>query len=70
MPAKKPIKKPAKQALKLILVTLTLLATPPAGNTCFINNTYAHLYTASIAFKVFTINKYKKLSAPPFFKTI
>ena len=64
-PTKKPAKKPMKQALKLMLVTLTPSAAPPAGSTCSISNACAYLYTTSITFKAFTVNKYRKLSALP-----
>jgi len=49
-----------KQALKLILVTLTLLATPPASSIRSISNARAHLYTTSITPEDFTANKHKK----------
>ena len=48
-----------------MLVMLTLSAAPSAGSTCFIRNTRTYLYTISVTFKAFTINKYKKPSAPP-----
>jgi len=64
-PTKKALKKAPKQALKLMLVMLTLSAAPSAGSTCFIRNTRTYLYTISVTFKAFTINKYKKPSAPP-----
>jgi len=63
--AKKPIKKPAKQALKSTLVILTLLAAPPASSTHSISNTRAYLCTASVAPKAFTVNKRKKPSTLP-----
>ena len=47
-----------------MLVMLMLLAAPLVGSTRSINNTLAYLYTASITFKAFTTNKYKKPSAP------
>ena len=65
IPAKKPVKKPAKQALKLTPATLTLLAAPPAGSTCSISNTHAHLHTANIAPKASAVNKHRKLFNPP-----
>ena len=64
---------PAKQALKLTLVTLTPSAAPPASstrsciytaNTAPIGNTRAYLHTTSIASKAST-NKRRKLSTPP-----
>ena len=64
---------PLKQALKLTLVTSILLAAPPASSTRSyirttnvtpISNTYTCSRTASIAPRA-SINKYKKLSAPP-----
>jgi hypothetical protein len=62
-PVKKPVKKPIKHALKLILVILMLLAAFLANSTCSISNTLICLYTASVALKASTVNKYKKLSA-------
>jgi len=47
-----------------MLVMLMLLAAPLVGSTRSINNTLAYLYTASITFKAFTTNKYKKLFTP------
>ena len=44
---------------------LTLPAAPLASNTYYISNTLTYLYTASVIFKVFAVNKYKKLFAPP-----
>jgi len=64
---------PAKQALKLTLVTLTLLAAPPASSTrsrirtanvAPISNTRAYLYTASVASKA-SANKRRKPFTPP-----
>ena len=65
VPTKKPVKKPVKQALKSMLTILILLAAPPAGSTCSISNTYTHLHTANIAPMASTVNKYRKLFAPP-----
>ena len=67
---KKPIKKPAKQALKLILITLTLLVAPPAVSTRSISNTHAYLYTTSITPKAFTVDKHRKLSTFPLLKPL
>jgi len=60
-----PVKKPVKQALKLILAILIPSAAPLAGSTHSISNTRARLYTANIAPEASTINKYRKLSTPP-----
>ena len=65
VPAKKAVKKAAKQALKLILVILMLSAASLASSTRFISNTRARLRTASIIFKAFTVNKYRKPSTSP-----
>jgi len=54
-----PAKKPAKQALKSTLATLTPLAAPPAGSTRSISNTRAHLYTASVTLKASAANNVK-----------
>jgi hypothetical protein len=59
---------PAKQALKLTLATLTLLAAPLASSTRFISNARAYLYTTGIipkASKAPTVNKRRKPSVPP-----
>ena len=64
-PAKKALKKAPKQAPKLTLATLMPLAAPPAGSTCFINNTRAHSRTASVAPKTSAANKRRKPSASP-----
>ena len=64
---------PLKQASKSTLVTLILLKAPPTSSTRSrtrtanvtpISNTYTCSRTASIAPRA-SINKYKKLSAPP-----
>ena len=46
---------------------LTPLAVPLAGSTCFISNTIACLYTASITPEASAVNKYRKpsVSFPP-----
>ena len=60
-----PVKKPVKQALKLTLVTLVLLAAPLASSTRSISNARARLRSASIAPKASTANKRRKPSTPP-----
>jgi hypothetical protein len=65
----------AKQALKLTLVILILLAAPPASstysythitNTTFISNICAYLYITNVTPEAFTANIYKKLFVSPF----
>ena len=48
-----------------MLVILILLAASLASSTYFISNTLTYIYTTNVTSKASTINKYKKLSAPP-----
>ena len=66
-PIKKPIKQPTKQPIKQPIkqpLKSTLLA-PLASSICSISNTLTYLYTTSVTPKAFTVNKYRKPSAPP-----
>ena len=53
--------KKALKALKSTLATLRPLETPPAGSTRSISDTRAYLYTTSVTFKAFTVNKQKTI---------
>ena len=63
VPAKKLVKKPAKQALKSTLAMLTPSVAPPAGSTCSTSNARACLHTTNVAPEASAANKYKKPSA-------